>query len=86
MRSLRFVVTGIMLMVSLAFCGGDPEAGESCMSEDECGATLNCLCKIETIPGVCSKMCQTDADCASAGEGLSCSLEFCTGVNVCLRK
>jgi hypothetical protein len=86
MRTLRIVFIGIMFVFSLAFCDSDPEAGTSCMSEDDCGETLNCYCKIETIPGVCSKTCSTDADCASAGEGLTCSLEFCTGVNVCLRK
>jgi hypothetical protein len=86
MRTLRFVTTGILLMVSLAFCASDPEAGSSCMSDDECGDVLKCYCKIETVPGVCSKTCTTDADCASAGEGLTCSLDFCTGVNVCLRQ
>ncbi len=85
MRTLKILFTSFLFMFSLAVCSGDPEAGESCMSDDECGA-LTCYCKIETIPGVCSKMCNTDADCASAGEGLTCSLEFCTGVNVCLRK
>jgi len=87
MRTLKVLATALLFTFSLAFCGSDPEAGESCMSEDDCGeGLLSCYCKIETVPGVCSKTCSSDADCASVGEGLTCSMNFCTGVNVCLRQ
>lgn len=85
MRTLKIFVTGMMVVFSLASCGSDPEPGVSCMSDDECGA-LKCYCQVETIPGVCSRTCSSDADCASAGDGLTCSLDFCTGTNVCLRQ
>jgi hypothetical protein len=65
--------------------GEDVEPGVSCTDSAACGA-LECLCVRGDgdIPGVCSTTCETDADCAQYGEAYSCSLDFCTGVNLCL--
>ena len=75
----------LVLCVLMAACGGDPEPGESCQSDDECGS-LFCVCQGPgEIPGVCTPRCTEDEQCASYGEGYTCVIDFCTGQNACLR-
>ena len=83
----RFLVLSLLaLTTSLTFaCGGDPEPGSDCKTKSDCGA-LECFCAVDEIPGVCSESCTSDADCKKVGDGLTCSMDFCTGVNVCLNQ
>jgi hypothetical protein len=76
----------VLAIALLAACSSDPEPGESCTTDDDCGS-LDCHCVVEdgAVPGVCSETCTDDADCATLGDGYSCSVDFCTNVSVCLR-
>ena len=55
--------------------------------DEDCGE-MSCYCVQGEgiIPGVCSTICSEDADCARHGDDYTCSIDFCTGVNVCLRQ
>ncbi|MFS8068771.1 MAG: hypothetical protein ACMG6S_20615 [Byssovorax sp.] len=91
-RGLMALVACSMMLIG---CGGSgsgssDEVGSSCFGADagtpatDCGS-LTCFCIRGDVPGVCSKACSKDSDCASFGDDMSCAIDFCTGVNVCLR-
>lgn len=70
--------------------GSSVDVGSDCTTADagvpasDCGS-LQCLCPVDTIPGVCSRTCTKAADCASLGDDMSCAKDFCTGVSLCLQ-
>jgi hypothetical protein len=91
--SLRFLAIFTLALAPLvSTCSSDPDPGTDCQAEDDCGS-LACLCKGvrdngvagDEIPGVCSKQCSSKADCDSLGDDMSCVVDFCTGVNLCLQ-
>lgn len=88
--------SGIVLVAfsaALTGCGSSGssvDVGSDCFGAHagtpatDCGS-LQCFCIRGTVPGVCSRSCMKQADCASLGDDMSCAKDFCTGANVCLQ-
>jgi hypothetical protein len=64
--------------------GSDCTAADAGVAATDCGS-LQCLCPRGDVPGVCSKTCTKQADCASLGDDMSCAKDFCTGTSLCLQ-
>ena len=89
----RGLIALVACLTALSGCGSSSssdEVGASCFSADagveatDCGS-LKCFCPRDPVPGVCSKACSTDADCASFGDDTTCAKDFAAGCSVCLK-
>lgn len=93
----RGLIAHVVCLTLLSGCGSSgsgssAEVGSDCFSADtdagteatDCGS-LKCFCPRDPVPGVCSQTCSKDSDCTALGDDMSCAIEFCTGVSVCLR-
>lgn len=78
---MRLVLLGLLLSAAPACDGFAPlPAGASCTESGDCASGLMCLEFDVTPPGgtchaagrMCSKACQTDADCGSLGTSYRC--------------
>jgi hypothetical protein len=77
------LLTSIVLVLSVANCGGGYGIGAGCHTTDQCESGLECLpfCGVKDDGRVCTVPCSSDTACGELHEGATCW--SCPGGNVC---